>query len=254
MKILGRTLCIFSPKGGMGKTVLTLNLAGAASNLKLRTLVLDFDMYNGCISSILGEEINKTVYHLIDDLLNNRYKKLDDYLYKYNEYINILPAPKDPRQGSKISGKYIELLIDKVRREYDLVLIDTSSIMDEVNVITLDSSDSILFVIDNDYFTLKNTRNIINIFNDIEKFNYKVLLNQSIRENTPFFTMSDIKKIIGANIDYNISKASYIKDITSYLYDGKIPSLISSYKKKADYKTLELIIKDVKEGEINEEE
>lgn len=251
----GNTICLFSPKGGTGKTVLSLNLAGVASDMKLRTLLLDFDMHTGCLSMVINEEMNKTIYHLTDDLLNNRFKKLSDYIYKYNEYIDILPAPKDPRQGNKITSKYLQIILDKVKRDYDLVIIDTNNQMDDVNIVTLDSVDNILFIINNDLFTIKNTRNILNIFNDYNITNYKVLLNESIDFKTPYFSISDMKKIIGSNIDYSISKNSYIKDITSYLYDNKIPSLLEGYSKKckSDYNTMKLIIKDAG-GEKNEEE
>ena len=255
VKIKGKTICLYAPKGGVGKTILALNLAGVSSIMGYKTLLLDFDMHTGNLCTIINENINKTIYHLTDDLLNNRYKKLEDYIYKYNDNIDVLCAPKDPRQGGKMTSKYINMLIDKVRREYDLVIIDTESVMNEVNIITMDVVDECLFVIDNDLFTLKNTRNILNIFNDINKDNFKVLLNSSLDFKTPYFSINDMKKIIGANIDYSISKGAFIKDITSYLYECKIPSLISTYQKKfkSDFNTLKLIIKDVK-GEDEDEE
>ncbi len=255
VKIKGKTICLYAPKGGVGKTVLALNLAGVSSTMGYKTLLLDFDMHTGNLCTLINEDINKSIYHLTDDLLNNRYKKLEDYVYKYNENIDVLCAPKDPRQGNKITSKYLKVIIDKVKRDYDLVIIDTESSMNEVNIITMDTVDENLFIIDNDLFTLKNTRNILNIFNDINKDNFRVLLNSSIDFKTPYFSNSDIKKIIGANIDYSISKTSYIKDITSYLYECKIPSLVSAYPKKykTDYNTLKLIINDLK-GEDKDEE
>ena len=253
-KKVGKTICLFSAKGGVGKTVLSLNMAGVASSMGLKTLIMDFDVHTGAVSMIINEEIKKTIYHLTDDLLNNRYKKLEDYIYKYNDNIDVLSSPKDPRQGSKITSKYLNLLLDKVKRDYDLVLIDTGSEMSEVNVMTLELVDEVLFVIDNDLFTLKNTRNIINIFNDVDKTNFKVLLNSSIDYKTPYFSMSDIKKIIGANIDYMLSKNLFIKDITSYLYDCKIPSLVKGFakSKKDDFNTMKLIINDVLAGDEDE--
>ena len=251
----GKSICVFSQKGGVGKTVLSLNLAGVSSSMDLKTLIMDFDMYTGSISMILKDDFNKTIYHLTDDLLNNRYKKLEDYVYKYNDNIDILPSPKDPRQASKISSKYIPMLIEKVKRDYDIIIIDTKSIMDEVNIVTLDNTDLNLFIIDNDLFTLKNTRNLLNIFNDYNILNYKVLLNLALDNKTPYFTIADMKKIIGSNIDYSISKNAFIKDITSYLYVNQIPSLMSGFNKKykSDYNTMKLIIEEVKAGEVDEE-
>lgn len=250
----GKTICIHSPKGGVGKSVLSLNLAGVASLMNYRVLLLDFAVHTGVLSMIINEEIKKTLYHLVDDMVNNRYKKIQDYVYKYNENIDVLSSPKDPRQGNKINSRYLNMVIEKVKNQYDVVIIDTGSKMDEINIITLDSSDMILFVIDNDIFTLKNTRNILNIFNDCNINNYKVLLNASIDFKTPYFSLMDMKKIIGANIDYSLSKDIFMKDITSYLYDCKIPSLLAGFSKKhkEDYSNMKMIIDDLKRGDYNE--
>lgn len=243
-----KTLTIFGAKGGIGKTLLALNLAGVSSNLGYKTLLIDFDMYEGCLGMILNEEINKSVYHLIDDLTNNRFKKIKDYIYKYNDLIDVLPSPKDPRLGGKIDSNYINIILERVRMHYDVIIIDTSSDMSNVNIVTLDTTDEILFVIDNDIFTLKNTRNILNIFSDCNITNYKVLLNSSINFKNPYFSTEDMKKIINSNIDYVLTKSMFLKDISSYLYKCKIPSLIDGFNKKYrnDYNTMEKIIKELK--------
>lgn len=254
-KNLGKTICLYSPKGGVGKTVLALNLAGVSSSLGYKTLLVDFDIFTGSLSMIINEDITKTIYNFSEDLLNNRFKKIDDYLYKYNENIDVLSSPKDPRQGNKINSKYVKSILEKVKTEYDIIIVDTNNVLNDITLTALDNSDLDLFVITNDLFTLKNTRNVLNIFNDIEKDNYKVLLNLSCNFKTEYFTLNDIKKIIGSNVDYIISKNSYIKDITSYLYDNKIPSLLNAFPKKCktDYNTMKLIIEDVKGQDKNEE-
>ena len=218
--------------------------------MKKHVLLLDFDMHGGTLGMIINKDLSKTIYHLTDDLLNNRYKKLTDYIYNYNEFIDVLPSPKDPRQGNKITSKYINIILDKVKREYDIIIIDTGSQMDEINVVTMDMVDTNLFMINNDLFTLRNTRNILNIFNDIEKTNYKVLLNDSSSYINTYFSINDIKKIIGSSIDYHITKESFIKDITSYLYDNKIPYILPIFQKKCkyDYNAMKLIIKDLEGG------
>lgn len=252
----GKTICIYSPKGGVGKTILSLNLGGIASEMNYKVLLLDFAVHTGTLGMIINDEIKKTLYHLTDDVVNNRFKKISDYVYKYNDNIDVLPAPKDPRQGNKISSRYLGMIIEKIRNNYDVVIIDTGSKMDEINIVTLDASDLILFVIDNDMFTLKNTRNILNIFNDCNITNFKVLLNASCDFKTPYFSIMDMKKIIGANIDYTLSKDLFIKDITSYLYECKIPSLTDGFNKKykEDYSNMKMIIQDLKKGDVNEKD
>ena len=41
--------------------------------------------------------------------MNHGLKDLNEYFIKYNDYIDVLSAPKDPRQVGKISSNYIDI-------------------------------------------------------------------------------------------------------------------------------------------------
>ena len=60
MNKMGKTICVFSPKGGVGKTVLSLNLAGICELTKKKVLLLDLDIQSGSLGMIINQEINKT--------------------------------------------------------------------------------------------------------------------------------------------------------------------------------------------------
>lgn len=247
--IKGKTICVFSPKGGTGKTTLVSSLGAVASLMGKKVLLVDADIFNGTLSMFINEEINKTLFNLTDDLYNNRYKSITDYVYKYNENIDILCAPKDPRQGSKIESNYIDIIVERACNSYDIVVVDTYTNLDEFTVSVLDISDMIFFVINNDMFTLKNMKNVISIFTDNNIDNYRIILNSSIDYKYPYFTASEMKKIIGTNIDYTISKDFFMKEFTSYIFDSKIPLLESNNMKKfkKDINNIELMIKDALE-------
>lgn len=252
----GKSICIFSPKGGIGKTILAMNLAGVASLNNKKVLLMDLDLFNGSISMLLNQNITKTIFHISDDFNNNRFENILDYIFHYNNNIDILCAPKDPRQASKVDSKYIEMIVNRVESIYDLIIIDMSNILDEINLITLDTVDLILFIITDDIFNIKNLRNVLNIFKDNNIDNYKILLNDSINFKNPFFTENDINKILDTKINYYISNDLYMKNITGYLYSNNIPILANNnYKRyKKEVNNLSKIINDIlEEGESNEE-
>ena len=241
----GNILCLFGVKGGIGKSILAMNLAGVASNLKRKVLIVDADLYGGSIALALNKPVNKTIYNFVDDYNNNRYKDLNEYITKYNEYIDFIASPKDPRKSNKIDSNYIEILLDKAKFNYDLIIIDTNHILDEINLSILDKSDNILFLVSNDSFDIKNMRTLISIFKDLDIDKYKILLNNSIRENREYFDLYDIKDIIKSNIDYELSSKFYIKDIDKFVMDGNIVTLNKKYINSKDYMVLEGIINDV---------
>ena len=224
-KKIGKSLCLFSGKGGVGKTILTLNLAAIYSQINKHVLIVDLDLSSGGIALATNKVFDKTIYNFVDDYNNNRFKNFNDYVVKYNENIDIMPSPKDPRQASKVDSKYIEILLDKAMFHYDMVLIDTNHNLNELNLVVLDAADNILFVIENDPMDLKNMKSLLSIFKDLDKTNYKILLNNSRDPFKKYFTLYDMKTIIKNNIDYEISSEFFLKNMDSYVMNGEIPML-----------------------------
>ena len=154
MKNKGISICVSSAKGGVGKTFMTLNLAVIYRILEKKVLIIDFDLASGGIATYLNVETSKSVYNLVDDVNNNRYKDFKNYVASFDQYIDILASPKDPRQAGKIDPKYVELILDKAIFNYDVVLIDTSHILSDFNILTMDLVDNLLFLVTNDSLDL----------------------------------------------------------------------------------------------------
>ena len=218
----GKIITVTSTKGGVGKTITTLNLAATYSKLGYSTLVIDLDLYGGAIATYLNSSNDRTIYNLVEDYTNNRYEKIEDYIYKHSENISIIAAPKDPRMANKIDSKYIPLIFGNVVYKYDVILIDTAHILNDINIITLDNSDYIVYMFTNDTFDLKNTKSFISIMKDIGYDNYITILNESIMPNKNYYSMYDIRNVIKNNVDYTISKNMHIKNIDKYIIDGEI--------------------------------
>ena len=221
----GRVISICSVKGGVGKTTTLLNLAGIYHTLKKKVLIIDFDLYSGGISALLDLKNKKDIFMMIDSISNNRFTQISDYIEHFNSNIDVLACPRDPRQASKIESKYIPIILDLAKREYDVVLVDTNHTLDENNLVLFDLSYMSLFIITNDLVDLKNMKSLMSIFKDLEKKNYLVCLNNSRDTGKDFMSLFDIRNIIKNNVDYTISKNFYIKNIDKYVLNGEILTL-----------------------------
>lgn len=224
----GKIITISSVKGGVGKTTMTLNLAGIYCELNKRVLIIDLDLYSGGIAASLNVKNKKDIYTMIDSMANNRFTELKKYVTTYNKNIDVLACPKDPRMGAKVSGRYIPVIFDLAKKEYDVVLVDTYHILDEINLTALDYSYMTLFIITNDIVDLKNMKSLISIFKDTDKKNYLILLNNSRDIGKNYLSLYDIRTIIKNNIDYTLSKNYYIKNIDKYTISGEILTLNNS--------------------------
>lgn len=224
----GKIITISSVKGGVGKTTMTLNLAGIYCELNKRVLIIDLDLYSGGIAASLNVKNKKDIYTMIDSMANNRFTELKKYVTTYNKNIDVLACPKDPRMGAKVSGRYIPVIFDLAKKEYDVVLVDTYHILDEIYLTALDYSYMTLFIITNDIVDLKNMKSLISIFKDTDKKNYLILLNNSRDIGKDYLSLYDIRTIIKNNIDYTLSKNYYIKNIDKYTISGEILTLNNS--------------------------
>ena len=224
----GKIITISSVKGGVGKTTLTVNLAGLYFLMKKKVLIIDLDLYAGGIATVTNVSNKKDIYMLVDALSNNKQVELSEYVCKYNSGIDILASPRDPRDVSKIESKYINKIFDLAKHDYDIVLVDTSHSLDEVCLMAIDASYNSLFVITNDLVDIKNMKSLVNIFNEMGKINYKIVLNNSRDTGRDYITLFDIRNMIKGNVDYTISKNFYIKNIDKYVLKGEILTLNKS--------------------------
>lgn len=249
----GKVISVSSVKGGVGKTTTVLNLAGIYCTLDKKVLVIDMDLYSGGIAVSLNVKNKKDIFMLIDSMANNRFTELKNYVNTYNKNIDILSCPRDPREASKIESRFIPIIFDLAKKEYDVVLVDTSHILDEINLTVLDYSYMSLFIMTNDFVDLKNMKSLLSIFKDTGKKNYLTLLNSSRDTGKDYLSLYDIRTSIKGNIDYTISKNYYIKNIDKYIMDGEILTLnknLNTFHSKdvANMKKLALDLIDDKHG------
>ena len=62
-KEAAKIITIFSCKGGVGKTTLTLNLAGIYSLMDKKVLIMDLDLNSGGIALSLNVNCDKTIFN-----------------------------------------------------------------------------------------------------------------------------------------------------------------------------------------------
>ena len=256
----GKVISISSAKGGVGKTTMATNLAGIYYMMKKKVLIIDADFYSGGVSTWLDIRNKKDIFMMIDSISNNRYSNISDYVVSYNNGIDVLASPKDPRCAIKIESKYIPVILDFARREYDVVIVDTNHIMNEINLMILDHVDMSLFIVTNDLIDLKNTKSLVSIFKDTGKANYLLCLNSSRDTGRDYLSLFDIRNILKYNIDYSISSSFYIKNIDKYVLNGEILTLNRNITRfhGADINKLKMIAselirdREIQEGEVHE--
>lgn len=250
----GKSLCFFSAKGGVGKTTNLINLAGIFEQLEKRVLLIDMDLTGGSIAHFLNKTYDRSISHVVEDLFYHRFTELEDYVTKYDDYIDLLCAPKDPREGNLFDHLAISDIIHKAEYAYDVVLIDMNHSLNDVNLAVLDTVREIFFVTTNDPLDLKNMKNLVGLFEELEIKKFKIILNNSRDPFKDYFSLYDIKHILKHNIDYTLSSEMFLKDMEKYIMKGIVLSLDRKFATimSKDYQTFLVIATDVLEEDKDE--
>ncbi|MDD4188078.1 MAG: AAA family ATPase [Bacilli bacterium] len=239
---MSKVACVFSGKGGVGKTTFILCLAGVLSNMKKKVLIVDADLYNGGVATSLNKDVKKTLYHFHKEFKSDANPDFREYTVKYNQYIDFISAPKTIKEASEITFDSLDALIVESNLLYDVILFDTNHVYNKFNDLLLKRMNHIFYLITNDVLDLKNSTNNLKA---IRKFtdNIDIILNYSIHFNREYFILYDIKNILQSNIDYIISNKFNYEDIDNLIIKGEI--LTISSQKWYDYKIFNLIAKSL---------
>lgn len=155
-----RVISLFSTKGGVGKTLFSLNVAVSLCLKKKKVLLLDLDLGAPQVTSkLLGLQPKYCLFDLIGHLGEFKQKKrnINNYLaYKKNS-IYFLPSIAKLSHRTKINAEVIKNFISVVQDEFDYVIIDAGSQLSDSLVTAFDSSSLILLVLTPDILAVYQT-------------------------------------------------------------------------------------------------
>ena len=173
----GKVVCVFSGKGGAGKTTLTANLAVALAGRPLtKVAVVDADIQFGDVALILNVPARSTLADVVAEKENLDGDTLIPYMATYSEQLHVLAAPARPEQAERISGKMIGAVLKQLRQAYDLILVDTASAFNDATIAALDAADSVLLVSGLELPAVKNTKLALEIMQSLGYDEGKIIL------------------------------------------------------------------------------
>lgn len=140
-------VCAVSGSGGCGKSTIVATMAHTASLLGLRAAVLDLDLMFGNLYDLLGVDAPHDIATLIEPSAAGALAEPDIVAASMRVAPGVtLWGPVAAPEKAELMARPVELLLDVLRRESDVVFIDTSVFWGDAVAAAVAASDRCLVV------------------------------------------------------------------------------------------------------------
>ena len=140
-------ICAVSGSGGCGKSTIIAVMAHAASLLGLRAAVLDLDLMFGNLYDLMGAEAPRDMAALIEPSAAGSLAEPDVVAASMRVAPGVtLWGPVAAPEKAELMARPVELMLDILRRESDVVFVDTSVFWGDAVAAAVAASDRCLVV------------------------------------------------------------------------------------------------------------
>jgi pilus assembly protein CpaE len=236
---LGSVLAVFSPKGGVGRTTIAVNLAvAAATELSKNVVLVDGSFQFGDVAVLLNlNPKGKSMYELVTDIeAGGEVESVDTYAVTHSSGLHVILAPPSPEMADAITPAGVKRVVEALRQRYELVVIDCAAWFNDTTLGILDLADIILTVLTLEITSIKNIRLFLEV---AEKLGYddKIRLVLNRADTTLGIRVADVEHSIGRKVDNTI-----VSDGRAVVYalNRGVPFVISNREAQVSQDVLRL--------------
>lgn len=201
----GQVISVFSPKGGVGRTTLAVNLAVAlASGLGRSVALVDACLQFGDIGVLLN--LNPRTRSVMDVLVEpaRANEAIDGALLVHSAGVRVMLAPPSPEMAELITVEHLRRVIERLRETHDYVVVDCPPVFQDHTLSVLDASDLILGVLTLEITSIKNVRLFLELAHQLgyAEDRIRIVLN---RADSAFgIRVVDVEATIGRKVDHTV--------------------------------------------------
>jgi pilus assembly protein CpaE len=198
----GKVVTVASPKGGVGKTTVSTNLAvGLAQKEPNSTVLVDLDIHFGDVATALNITPEFTLPDMAHGPASRDSVALKSYLTQHSTGLFVVPGSESPAAADAVSPKEAGNLLNMLADQFKFVVVDTSPGLSEHTLSVLDQTDILLLVTSVDVPGVRGLRKELDTLRDISIVldSRAVVLN--FMHPSRGISVADVEASIGRKVD-----------------------------------------------------
>ncbi len=157
-----KILAVYSPKGGVGKTTFAVNLACALSAANKKVALIDLNLQFGNVGIFLDIAKGDTIADMVEER-SLELSTIKSYLIRHPSGVMVMLSCSSPEYAELIRPEHIETILSSLRTEFDYILLDMGSVLNDCSISALETADTIFVVVNEDIATLNDSKRSIKL-------------------------------------------------------------------------------------------
>lgn len=238
---MSKVIAVCNQKGGVGKTVTTVNLGIGLAKKGRRVLLIDMDA-QGSLTASLGyqqpDQMEETVSTILGKIIQDVPLTPGEGILHHAEGVDLLPA------NIELSGLEVTLVntmsretvlreyLNSVRDQYDVILLDCCPSLGMLTINALAAADEVLVPAMAHYLSLKGLEQLIRTISNVQR-----KINPALKLSGILITMADMRTNYSREI-VELLRGTYGSKLR--IFDSIIPLSIRAAETSAEGKSIYL--------------
>jgi pilus assembly protein CpaE len=207
----GRVITVASPKGGVGKTTVSANLAiGLTAAAPQSTVLVDLDVQFGDVASALG----LTPEYALPDVAHGPAAEdtmvLKTFLTQHPSGLYAVCGAESPAAGDTVSAADVSRLLTSLAREFRYVVVDTAPGLSEQTLAALDRATDVVMLSSMDVPGVRGLRKELDVLRELCMIPAGRHVVMNLADPRGGLSVRDVETAIGTGVDVVVPRSAAV--------------------------------------------